>query len=467
MTAQPHFDLAIIGGGPSGQAAAEAACGAGLQVVMLDEQAQMGGQILRSPPVQFSVQGWLEERSYRPLKAQLARAAALSGLDFRGRTSVLGVFPQRGAGGGFDLRLASPDGGGAVSARRVLVAAGCYDLPVALPGWTTPGVMSVGAIQAFVKSQQVTPGHRFVLAGTHPLQLILAQQLVAAGGQVAAVIFAQSAAVALGVLQAPVTAARHAGKLLDAARAMAALRLAGVPILFGRSAVRVLGDNEVSGLEIAGASGGVERIACDRVGFCYGFAPQSDLPRAMGAAFRWAAPAGGWAIEHDSWMRSSVPGLYVAGEVTGVAGAPAALAKGEIAGFAVLLDEGRLDAAQAEQRAGPARRRLASLTRFSGLLDAMSDPTGHLPAVDPGTVICRCEDVTEAQLSQALAGVPAPGRPNAVKLTTRAGMGLCQGRSCEHAIVRRLAKEGSPPSADLAFTARFPSRPARIGDLID
>jgi len=453
-------DLAIVGGGPAGQAAAEAVCGAGLSVTIIDEQAALGGQILRAPPAAFSVDSWLSGGAYRALKAQRDRAGALPGLDFRGRTSVLGLFPT---GGGFDLRLSGPDGGGGLAARRVLVAAGCYDLPVALPGWTTPGAMSAGAIQAFTKSQQIVPGQRFVLAGTHPLQLILAQQLVAAGGCVAAVLFAQPASSVLSLLGHAPAVIGHLDKLAEAGRALLALRRAGVPILFGRSVTAVAGEAEVTGVEVTGG----DVIACDRVGFCYGFLPQSDLARAADAAFHWAAPHGGWAVDHDPWMRSSVAGLYIAGEVAGVAGAPAALARGAIAGLGVLIDEGRLSQAEAEGRAARVRRRLASLDRFAAVLDRAADPTPYLPGTTPDTVVCRCEDITEAVLAETLAAAPGIGHPNALKLACRAGMGLCQGRYCEHALVRRVAAyTGQAPSAALAFTARFPARPARVGDLI-
>ena len=146
-----------------------------------------GGTILRQPPSTLGGRDWLPGATYDDLKAQLHRGEALNGLDWRGGVSVLGLFRQPDR---FDLLATNRNGRLTIQARRVLVAAGCYDMPTAFPGWTLPGVMSAGGVQAFLKSQQVLPGKRFVLAGTHPLQLLVAYQLRKAGSDVAGVLFA-------------------------------------------------------------------------------------------------------------------------------------------------------------------------------------------------------------------------------------------------------------------------------------
>ncbi|MBY9063577.1 FAD-dependent oxidoreductase [Sphingomonas yunnanensis] len=464
---EPCYDLAIVGGGPAGQAAAEQAVAAGLTVVMLDEQARMGGQILRQPPLGMTVPRWLDGRGYRALKRQLARAEALPGLTWSGRTSVAGVLREAA---GFALIAVPTDGapGRRIAARRLLVAAGCYDLPLPLPGWTLPGVMSAGAIQAFVKSQRLVPGERFVLAGTHPLQLILADQIVAAGGQVAALLFAQASAAAAGALAHHAgSALRHAGPLAAAAASYVRLRRAGVPIRFGRTVLAVEGSDEVVAARVGVPGEAGEVIACDRVGLCFGFLPQADLPRSLGATARWVERTGGWATVADAWQRGDVPGLYVAGETTGVAGAPAALEEGRIAGIAVARDAGRIDAVAAERAAAEPRRRLARLRGFAALLDAVADPRAVVTRLaSDDTIVCRCEDVTRAQLLAAAGGVAAPSDASALKLVTRAGMGLCQGRGCEAAVLRLLAERtGVAPAAIGGFTPRFPVRPVPIASV--
>lgn len=460
------FDLAIVGGGPAGQAAAEQAIGAGLSVVMIDEQARMGGQILRQPPSVMRVKGWMDGRPYRALKRQLARAEALEGLTWLGRTSVIGALPGESPAGGFVLLTAATDGtrGGRVLARRLLVAAGCYDLPAPLPGWTTPGVMSAGAIQAFMKSQQLVPGERFVLAGTHPLQLVLADQIMAAGGQVVELLFGQAlSSMARGLATRPLVAFAHARVLIEAAGCWFRLRRRGVSIRFGRTVVEAVGDGAVTGARLSDG----RTLACDRIGLCFGFLPQADLPRSLGAASSWAPGAGGWATRADAWRRTDLEGLYVAGETTGVAGALAAMEEGRIAGLAVALDAGVLSRDVAERGAKPARRRLSRLLGLARLLEEIASPAGILEGMSAAdTVICRCEDVTRAEIEAALQGPAASAGPSGVKLVSRAGMGLCQGRGCEAAVLRLMAAgAGAPPDALGGFTPRWPIRPTPIANL--
>lgn len=451
--ARPDYDLAVVGAGPAGQAAC-LALPDGPRIVVIDEQLRPGGQILRQPPRAFSVRGWLEGAEYRRLKARLAAFESLESVEWRGGCSVLGA---REAGEGW--RLALSDGGGVreVTARRILIATGCYDMAVSLPGWTLPGAMSAGGVQAFVKSQMLAPGHRIAFAGSHPLQLLAADQLRKAGGTVAAVAFSQPfRRFALKALGRPWTALTNLPRLMSVLLMGWRLRAAGVPIHFGRAPTAVEGRDRVQGLRLEDGT----VVACDAAAFCFGFLPQSDLPRAMGLVVRPARP-GGWKACHDAWMRASRPGAYVAGETTGVKGADAAAAEGALAGLAVAVDMGVLPLCEAVRRAAPVRRARARALRFAALLEAVADP-GPLPDRDlpADTIVCRCEDVTMGDLRAALAiGADAGG----VKLATRCGMGVCQGRNCEHGLLALLGDVSTEPHG---FTPRFPARPIRIGDLL-
>lgn len=450
-----RYDVLIVGGGPAAQAAALALDGHGLSIAVIDEQPRPGGQILRQPPTRFRIENWLPGGAYDRLKAQLVRFEGLAGVDWLGGHSALGLLHGKD---GFVVQASGPEGFRHIEAKRVLIAAGCQDLAVPLPGWTLPGVYAAGGIQAFVKSQQIVPGDRILLAGTHPLQLLIAAQIVKAGGTVSAVLFAQpQTAMVRAMLANGGAAFANIRNLFMAAGAMSTLRRAGVPVRYGVGLKAAIGDDRVTG-----ARTGIGDIACDAIGLCYGFVPQSALPRSIGARMRPAGAAGGWAAEHDEWMRSTVPGLFVAGETTGVAGAPAAMAAGEIAGIGIAHDIGLIDRSTAARRAAKPRREHAALLRFAAMLDAVADPTGHFPRPEPETLACRCEDVRFATIDAAIAG---GGSANAVKLVTRCGMGPCQGRNCEPTLLRRLDTAGR--RGDPGFTQRFPVRPVAIGDLAD
>src|SRR5690606_19372457 len=105
----------------------------------------------------------------------------------------------------------------------------------------------------------------------------------------------------------------------ETARILLRLRRAGVPVLFDRTIRAAEGAAKVEAAAIAHADGrDAGRIPCDRIGVCYGFLPSSELARQAGTEARWDD---GWVVPHDGRMRTTVPGLYVAGEITGVAGA--------------------------------------------------------------------------------------------------------------------------------------------------
>jgi thioredoxin reductase len=457
MSETKRVEVAIVGGGPAGQAAALVLMELGVNVVVVDEQLRPGGQILRQPPKDFRVANWMSDRSYVALRAQLERFETLIGSNWWGGRSVLGIAPEAG---GFELTVAGGAGVTRVTAGRVLIAAGCQDLPVPVPGWTLPGVIAAGGLQAFVKSQQLVPGDRITLAGTHPLQLLIAAQIVAAGGTVAAVAFAQPLRRLLSVVAAhALSTVRHASTSWPVIGALRTLRRARVPVLFDAPLRTIEGDARVKLVHL----GGGRALACDTIALCYGFVPQSDLVRQIGAAVRRPGGAGGWAAQVDSWQATSVPGLYAAGETTGVMGAQRAIATGTLAGLGLALDLKFVTPAEAEGRARQFRAGARALAHFNALLEAAADPRPYWPALNHDTLVCRCEDVTAAEIETAL---DTPSRSaNAIKLLTRCGMGLCQGRSCEPTLIRLLEARGE--TSDLGFTARFPARPVPINALLD
>ncbi|KQM18343.1 FAD-dependent oxidoreductase [Novosphingobium sp. Leaf2] len=462
------YDIAIVGGGPAGLAAAERTIAAGLNTCVIDEQQRPGGQILRQPPTGFSVPGWLSGAPYRTGRALLRRVEADPRLHWLGCRSVLGITPCAQADG-FGLTLSGTGGGlEHIAAARVIIAGGCYDMPVALPGWTLPGVMSAGSVQTLIKAQQVLPGQRIVLFGTHPLMIVLAQQIVAAGGQVEAVCFAQPfAAMAKAALAHLPRAVRTPGPLAAAAAGMAALRRHGVPVRYASPVIACEGADAVTHVRLADGTA----LPCEVAAMCYGFLPQADLPRQVGATMRWSDPAGGWEAVHDDAMRASVPGLYVAGETTGVAGSDAAMAQGAIAGLAAAQDAGALTPSQAHAAMRAPRRARAAMQGFIDLLRAVANPRPWLPKAAADTLLCRCEDIAAADVDRAIADAAALGDSfgaSAIKLRCRVGMGLCQGRTCEHAVIRRIAaRRGCPEAVVAGFRPRFPARAVSIADLLD
>jgi NADPH-dependent 2,4-dienoyl-CoA reductase/sulfur reductase-like enzyme len=181
MTEQ--VEVAVIGAGPAGLAAALTAAEAGVAVALIDGQGQPGGQYFKQPPAGFTPPADdSRQREASTLLAQLAASPVQTILN----TLVWGVFPE--ADGGWLLTLFGPNSPRRLQAEMLILATGAHDRPIALPGWTLPGVMTTGAAQLLLKSQRVLPGRRFLLSGTGPLQLAVGAQLVQAGAEVAAIL---------------------------------------------------------------------------------------------------------------------------------------------------------------------------------------------------------------------------------------------------------------------------------------
>ena len=460
---ETSYDVLIVGGGPAGQAAALELAAVGARCAVIDEQARPGGQILRQPPVSFPAQNWVDENSYRPLRQQLRVFENQAAIAWLGRRSVIGLQPGPQ---GHSLTTSGADGLQELSAAHVLIAAGCYDMPYPAPGWTLPGAMGAGAMQTLLKAQGIVTGEPIVFAGTHPLMLLIAAQISRSGGKVAEVAFDRSfATIGKSMIRHCATALRNGSLLSEAGKAMMELRRAGVPVRFGRPLQEITGADRVTGA-VFGEADHPETTPCGSIGLCYGFLPQSDLPRQAGLAVRWSSPSGGWATCHDQWMQSSVEGVWVAGETTGVAGAPIARDEGRIAGLGIAAALGLITNRDATRRAGPFRQSRKAAMRFAAMLDDIADPTQALDRVTASnTTICRCEKVSASAVRETLGSTTDV---NAVKRITRCGMGLCQGRNCEHMLIRMsAAAEGRPLETMKGFTGRFPARPVSIADLLD
>ncbi|MEO0997729.1 MAG: FAD-dependent oxidoreductase, partial [Pseudomonadota bacterium] len=362
-------------------------------------------------------------------------------------------------------------------ARALVIAAGCFDLPVVFPGWNLPGVMSAGGIQAFIKSQQFVPGERFLLAGSHPLQLVVADQIVQAGGSVAGVLFSQRAGRALALLRHPSVVLRNADKLIQTAAILRRLRAAGVPVRFNRTLLRANGRDSLQSVTTVpvGPAGELGRdaaddVACDRLGVCFGFLTSSELARQAGVACVWDAARGGWIARHDGNMSSDVPGIYVAGETTGVAGSDVAALEGRLSGIACAGWLGKIDGARVSRLSSAPRRALERRNRFARLLGRLAWPGTGLfdELMTDSATLCKCEELTVGQLKTLLRRHPDTGTASSAKLLSRAGMGLCQGRYCHFALTRVLARHLGVTDSEIGgFTARFPSKPVLIENLID
>lgn len=457
-------DIAVLGAGPAGMAAAAEAARRGARVVLFDEAPQPGGQVYRAAPPGFLVPEDPDKREGDSLRAALAASGAELRLGHRvwglgGGTLV----PEGSPPAPFRLDALDAEGASAVvEARALVLCTGTQERVIPFPGWTLPGVVGLAAATILLKAQGVLPGRRVVVAGAGPLLYAVAAKLLKAGAEVAAV--ADLAGRAEWARALPALAARP-GLLARGAAWRAALAGRGVPVRRAHHVVAAEGGVALERVRVAPLSGGAgESFDCDALCIGHGLVPATEATRLFRAAHRYDRAAGGWVPVLDGDRRTSVPLLYVAGDAGGVRGAAAAPASGRLAALAALADLGVISGrAHARARWRPwaehwrAARTGAAMARLMALRPEL------VSAIPAETVVCRCEGVTRAEIEAALDDGAA--EMNQLKAFTRCGMGPCQGRLCGEAAAELVARRvGGREHAGFA-TGRMPLRPVPMAAL--
>ncbi|OAZ42324.1 FAD/NAD(P)-binding oxidoreductase [Microbacterium arborescens] len=482
MSVESRADLAVVGAGPAGLSAAVTAAEAGLRVVLVDAGTQTGGQYWRHPDERYldafadpEHTGHHHWEHYRGLRDRLRRQVEAGGVVHSAGRQVWRI--DRAAGAGFLLRTTAVTGADAaapvdraIRAGRVVLAPGAYDRQLPVPGWTLPGVMAAGGVQAMLKANQVAAGRRAVVAGTGPFLLSVAAGLARAGVEVVAVCEANAlsrwAATPLRALQEP-------GKLIEGVGYATTFVRGRIPLRTRTVVTSVTGEGRVTGATIArvDAAGrvrpGTERtLDVDLVAFGWGFTPQIELVVGAGAETRIDVDGSLVAVV-DGDQRTSVPGLYAAGEATGIGGAVQSCAEGELAALAAAVDAGLPVAAAPARRL---RRRIARGRSFAvGMHRASPVPEQWATWLRDDTLVCRCEEVPLSAVRDTVTDLAADDARD-VRVTARPGMGMCQGRVCGFALSCLVERETGRPrqAADVEPLVRRPiGTPLRVADLAD
>jgi D-hydroxyproline dehydrogenase subunit alpha len=454
-------DVVVVGAGPAGLAAAVRAADLGADVGVVDSAAVPGGQYWRQPAGE-SMAGEVAHlhhgmSRYRALAARLSDIADSGG--YYPRHSVWTVSREEP---GFLVRAVTGAGADerevAIRGRRLVLAPGAYDRQIPFPGWDLPGVMTAGGVQALLKGHAVTAGQRVVVAGTGPFLLPVAAGLAESGATVVGV---HEAASPLGWARHAGAVLRNVGKLGEGAGYARALARHRVPVRTRSVVVAAAGTQALERVTVARVDrngtvipGTSRTLAADVLAVGWGFTPQLELPLAIGCDTRTDVD-GSLVCVVDDEQRSSVPDVFVAGEVCGVGGADLAVVEGEIAGTAAagspVTDRGLL-------------RRRASLRRFAAAMHAAHPvPQGWTDRLPDETVLCRCEEVTVGRAREALALGADDAR--SAKLLVRPGMGWCQGRVCGYATACLMAEWTGTPTSPTGVAGRPIASPLRLGTL--
>jgi thioredoxin reductase/bacterioferritin-associated ferredoxin len=448
-----HYDVAVIGAGPAGMAAAARCARAGLRTVVFDEQASPGGQIYRAitePPVKDHTILGPDYWAGAPLAADFVS----SGAQYVCGATVWSLTPE------LEIGVSIAGGSTLTHARSVVIATGALERPFPIPGWTLPGVMTAGAAQTLLKSSAIVPEGRTVLAGTGPLLWLLAWQFLNAGCRLEAILDTTPAANRSG-------AWRHLAGFARSPYLAKGLKLLWtvrrqVNVVGNVTELRAEGEGRLAGVSYSVVgSKSPRRLAADNLLLHQGVVPNVNLAMSVGVEHRWDDVQACFSPVVDGWGATSIGGIFIAGDGAGIAGGEAAASRGALTAGRIVR-ELKPGASQADERGT-----VAALERYGrgrSFLDHLYKPAKSFRVPTGDTIVCRCEEVTAEQIV-ATVGLGCPG-PNQMKSFLRCGMGPCQGRLCGLTVTEVIAEARAVAPNEVGYyRIRPPVKPITVAEL--
>ncbi len=450
-----RFDLAIIGGGPAGLAAASMAFACGLNSVLIDENPGLGGRVFHGIETERDVSILGTDRIAATTLARDAREAAtvLSG------HSVVDIVRDHEH---FQIKTLHGNELRSASARRLLIATGARERSMAFPGWTLPGVMTAGGVQTLLKGARLVPAGPVVLAGSGPLLLLVAVQLLRHDVPVAAILDTTPIANIRRAMPRLAGALWSGSVLRRGVGLLASLLWQRVPIYRGVNTIAAQGDGSIRAVTFK-AGKRTHRLDCALLATHVGILPDIQLAGLVDCQLRWDASIPGWTPVTDRNGKTSQDGVFIAGDAAGIGGAEAAPHRGRIAATAAAVELGAIAPDEGDRLVTLDRKKLRRLNRERAFLDTLFFPSPDVRVPqDDAVLVCRCEAVSAGCL-RALAAADV-AEINHVKSISRCGMGACQGRVCGP-LAEETLKDATGRSAEAVgtFRVRPPLKPVPIG----
>ena len=456
-------DLVVLGAGPAGVAAANVASKEGAEVVIIDENSSAGGQIYRAPPNEFQPQNSFKSDEFREGEKQR---------NILENSNLTALFKHRVWSVSSDLVVSTvgPNGLSSWHARSLIIANGALERIIPFPGWTIPGVIGLAASTILLKSQYVLPGQSTVVAGCGPLLIAVANGIIKSGGKVSAIIDLNSKS---DWIKAFPRLLSRPDQLFKGMSWFANIMKAGIKLYGGHAVTNTKQVDNVLRISIApiNSAGSIldsknqKIVEGDCLAIGHGLFPSTEITRLLKAKHIYDPLKGGWVPLIDDDFRSSIPGVYIAGDATGISGAFSAVQKGRIAGMAAVRDLNMMSSKKYKAKNKSERTTLKKNENFGkAAVRLMKFRPELIQTITSETIVCRCEDVFRSEIDEA---IESGARDlNQLKAWTRCGMGPCQGRTCSEAIEAILASKVGSRELAGQWTGRTPLRPVPIEQII-
>ena len=428
-------NVVIIGAGPAGLSASLAAAAAGAPVLLIDSNPRLGGQYWRMSADDFQDQ----HNQHFDLDTGLLLINAVKARKEIEVWSGAQIWSATNKDGKNTLRVIYQGKERIVNTENLILCTGAYDRTLPFPGWDIPGVMTPGGVQSLLKGHGVLAGKRVVVAGSGPFLLPVAAGVVKAGGSVVALLEANKSR---RWLTSFFVLLENIGKIKEAFYYIKTISQAKVRARFGQAviAAHAASNGELESVDIAKIDRNfrikkVQNIKCDVAAIGWGFTADTSLAGSLGCN-QLVAKDDGVVVWVDSEQQTSIPGVFAAGEITGIGGSDLSMAEGVIAGISAAKFVGcNVEVLKAHRKRRAKRQRFAN-----ALIKAYPIKIGWKSWLRDETIICRCEEICLYDLKHSINELGATDSRTA-KLLTRCGMGLCQGRICGRFVVDLVANE--------------------------
>jgi len=470
-------DFVIIGSGPAGLNAAIIAANLGVQVTIIDENPQIGGQIFRQTPPEIYRKKHLDKQSEDTFE-KLNQSIIHNNIKIYSSSTVWGIFEKEESqaqnNSEINSKIIATDNREIplIEARNLLIASGAYEMPVIFPGWTIPGVITLGSMQILLKSQGVIPEGRIIIAGTGPFLYLSASQLIENGANVIGIVEASSM---LDWYAWGMQLLRFPSIMLKGIKCLRKIKKAGIPIYFGHMVVDAKGKDKIREVTISQVDSQwcpkrhtKKTLQTDLIGVNFGFMPSSYLTHLSGCQHNFDLEQFCWISQFNNVYKTSEKNVFVAGDNTGIGGDKMASIEGKIVGIEVSRLLGKLTKEKANLIHKQLLKDLKSYNWYKKHLNKIYKfKSGFFNILTEETIICRCEEVDYKTIKEILKD-PSTGNLKSLKNILRTGMGRCQGRFCYPTIMKILSRYISTKELQKEdFTVRVPLKPLPLKKFIE